>query len=300
MPTDGPGNGNAGRPGNRNDDALEDETGERVTHQRVTDEHEADVPERVAFLIRSPTRVRILDALAGDGPLDRLELRDRLDVVRTTLTRNLDPLLDYGWVVEGDDGYEVTLAGKAVYERFDALVETAAVASRLDPLCSRLPRDEFDLDVRHLSGATLAVASESDPYAPVNRHVEAVAGADRYRALLPAIGRRAMESAVERARDGAVHELVVGPDVADTLGSPAYRSLLETLLDTGRCRVRIADRTPPYFLGIFDGRVQIGVADERGVPQALVETGDEAVRSWAVDRYEAAEAAATPLDIEPE
>lgn len=142
MPTDGAGNGNAGRPGNRNDDALEDETGERVTHQRVTDGHEADVPERVAFLIRSATRVRILDALAGDGPRDRLELRDRLDVVRTTLTRNLDPLLD-----------------------------------------------------------------------------------------------------------------------------------------TGRCRVRIADRTPPYFLGIFDGRVRIGVADERGVPQALDEFRSHRPRS---------------------
>jgi predicted transcriptional regulator len=268
----------------------------------TTDEGPGVVADGVAFLARSGTRVRILRNLAAAGPLDRDALGDRLDVARTTLARNLAPLVDRGWVdVRNGTEYVLTAGGEAVLSAFDRFADTVSVAATFEPFLRAAPREAFDLDPRHLAGADLVVATESDPYAPITRHVEAIAATGSYRALLPAVGLSALETGTERIEAGATHEVVVAGEVAEAIRSnPAYADPLAEAsgpaADAG-VRLFVTDESVPFFLGLFDAVVQVGVADENGKPQAIVESRDDAVRSWAEETYAAYRADARPLDL---
>lgn len=266
----------------------------------TTRETPTDVPGGVAFLARSDTRVRILRELSAADRLDRDTLRARLDVARTTLARNLDPLAERGWVAATDTAtYVLTLAGETVLAEFERFAETVTVVDEFEPFLRAVPRGAFDLHPRHLAGADLVVATPSDPYAPITRHVEAIETAERYRGLLPAVGLSAMETGTERLADGATAELVVGPGVAETLRSEsAYADRLDEVPADAGMRLFVATEPVPFFLGVFDATVQIGVADENGKPQALVETGDETVRAWAEETLADYRADARPLSIE--
>lgn len=81
-----------------------------------------DVIEEIGFL-GSATRIRLLSALGASEPVEKDELRDRFDVSRTTLKRNLDDLCDRGWVCEeGSSEYRLTASGRMAEERLDELV----------------------------------------------------------------------------------------------------------------------------------------------------------------------------------
>jgi len=258
---------------------------------------ERDPVDAVAFLARSPNRVAVLDSLRRDGPLDRRALRGRFDVARTTLHRNLDALAERGWVRETDAGYTVTPVGAGVARRFATLRDTVDAAAHLQPVLQWLPADALDLDLRALADADVVTADPSDPYAPVDRHVEALERADSVRALLPAVGLKAMAAARERVRvDGSEHDLVVEPGVADTLrDDPSYAASADELVASERVSVRVHDGSIPYYLGLLDDSVQLGVSDGTGMPRALLETDGATIREWAADVHDEYRANADPL-----
>jgi predicted transcriptional regulator len=247
----------------------------------------SDPLDAVAFLARAPNRAAVLDALRRDGPLDRRALRDRFDAARTTLGRNLDALADRGWVRDDGDEYAVTPAGAAVADDFAALRDTAEAADRLQPVLARLSADAFPAALDAFADATVVTADGGDPYAPVNRHVVALRSAEQVRCLLPVVGLNALDATCERVRaSDAEHEAVVEPAVADVLRSdPAYAPGVEELAAFDRVAVHVCDDAIPFYLGVLDDLVQVGVSDGDGVPQALMETRDDAARAWAAETY---------------
>jgi len=68
------------------------------------------------------------------------------------------------------------------------------------------------------------------------------------------------------------------------------RHLTDAGLDTF-----VHDGPVPFFPGLYDDRVQVGVGDDEGSSRALVESRDEAVREWAEDTYAAYRTAAKRL-----
>lgn len=246
-----------------------------------------DPLDAVAFLARAPNRAALLDALRRDGPLDRRALRDRFDAARTTLGRNLDALEERGWVTTDDGGYAVTPAGAAVADDFAALRDTAEAAGRLQPALEWLTADAFPATLDAFADAAVVTADGGDPYAPVNRHVAALRSAERVRCLLPVVGLNALDAARERVRAGeSEHELVVDSTVADVLRSdPSYAPGVEELAASDRVAVHVCDDDVPFYLGVLDDLVQVGVSDDDGVPRALVETDDAAARAWAAETY---------------
>jgi hypothetical protein len=58
-------------------------------------------------------------------------------------------------------------------------------------------------------------------------------------------------------------------------------------IQTGRSAVFVARESLPFYLGLADGdRIQVGLADEDGLPRALLETDDDRIRAWAEGVYE--------------
>jgi hypothetical protein len=171
------------------------------------------------------------------------------------------------------------------------------VVERLRPFVRWFPDDELEFDLRALEDATVVAADSSDPYAPVNRHIEAMERADRFRCLLPAVGLPAMTVARDRVVDGGCRqELIYGREIAATVRSqPEYGRLIDEMLEAKSCELYVADRRVEFYLGLFEDGVQLGVENDDGVPRALVETDAEEVREWAERTYDRYRSRAEPF-----
>jgi predicted transcriptional regulator len=228
--------------------------------------------EEIAFLSGSRTRFHALRALREADGLTKGELRDRLEASRTTVSRNLEALRERGLVAKNGSGYTITRTGETIAAEFSELAGTVEVASRLEPLLRWLP-EEFDIDLRQLADAELILAEGTNPYAPVNRHVEALKRAKDVQLFIGVTGQQAWEIAQRRVvEEGAIHEYVVGSGVVETLRTdPDYTEPCEAMLGTDRFELSVYNGEVPYYLGLLDETIQVGVEDEEGMPRALVE-----------------------------
>lgn len=255
-----------------------------------------DGVDDIAFLAGSEPRVAVLSALFHEGKLEKDELVERVDAARVTVNRNLDRLSDRGLVTSSGRVWRLTPLGAFLAEDFLTAVETAGTAEGLAPVLSRLPPAAFDLDPRALSGARVTASTAAHPYAPVERHGETVMAADRARLLLPAVSPRLMDESSEQLQNGTLEmELVVSASVAATFRSKLADRLIE-LRSTGNFEVYETDETVPFYLGLVDGGVQIGVSDDDGIPRAIAESDADRVRSWGESTYESYRTAAEPWD----
>jgi predicted transcriptional regulator len=227
-------------------------------------------------------RIHALEAVRESGK-DKRELVESLDCSRSTVDRSIRELESRGLVAYSAGEYHPTTFGRLAlgeYRRFEERVETM---KRLKPALEWLPVEEFDLDFGCLTDAEVIVSTPSDPYAPANRHANVASQAEAFRALLPAVGLNQLEagraSAVE---DDQRQRIVVEPGVAEQLRKkPHYAEKIEEMLDTGLVEISVSEGAIPYFLGLYDEIIHVGVEDEDGIPRALIETDAEAVREWA-------------------
>lgn len=246
-----------------------------------------DPVRAVEALVRSRVRVRLLDAIRRNDRVEKRSLREQVDADRTTVQRNLDSLEEQGWIDRERESYRLTPCGEQIATELFGLLRTVRSGLRLQPALRWLSPAAVDLDLRDFTDADLVLAERSDPYAPVNRHVELIERAREFRGLLPAIGLQPLSTAcdyvVEHDRE---HEMVVTADVAETIRStPRYVRLVERMAETGNCEVFEYDGDIPYYLGLSGDVVQIGVEDDDGKPQALVESDDGDAREWARRTY---------------
>ncbi|PSP65825.1 winged helix-turn-helix domain-containing protein, partial [Halobacteriales archaeon QH_8_64_26] len=87
--------------------------------------------------------------------------------------------------------------------------------------------------------------------------------------------------------------------VVETLRSdPNYTEPCEAMLGTGRFELSVYDGEVPYYLGLLDETIQVGVKDEAGVPRALLETDAGSVGEWATDTYDRYRDRSTPFSME--
>lgn len=247
---------------------------------------EADPFEHVAFLSRSETRVRLLALLGDEGPMTRRDLRDELDTSQSTVVRSVQALDRRGWVENDDGAVRVTATGEVIVDAFTDLLDAVDDTTDLEAFLRWFPHREFDLDLTQLHGATVTKSSPGDPYAPARTQTELVRTASRFRGFLPSIdleGTRVVHGRITAGELDA--EVIVGPDVEETIRNGAYAPLFREKLETGRLSVLLADAELPFYLGLSgDGVVQIGVEND-GIPRALLETDGEPVLSWAEDVY---------------
>ncbi|WP_152421715.1 helix-turn-helix transcriptional regulator [Halogeometricum pallidum] len=261
----------------------------------MVSEFSTDALDDVRFVSQSSARVRLLLRLVEGGPMNRCELRDGVDASRTTVSRNLDALVDRGWIEENDALYRVTPGGELLAAGLESFLSTVETVDRLDPFFEWFPTDDVDLPSEWLADADVYPSTPSDPYAPIDRHVERLEVAAELRCLLPATGVRPMR-AIGRELDGFDHELVVSPSVGETIRSEQkYLDVMGELRQRGRIDFYVSDRPVPLYVGLFENDVQLGVGDGDGVPRALVETADERVRRWAEETYDSYRAGAEPL-----
>lgn len=255
--------------------------------------------DEIRFLSSSESRVRILDELHGEERVEKADLRERLDCTRTTIGRHLDALEDRGYIAydPATNEYDATARGTVVATELAAVVETMATADRLGPFLEGVPEGALDLELGHLADAEIVSADPHDPYAPVNHHVEAVREASRFRCLLPSTGLNQMREVTEGTTEGDECAVIFERDILESiLSDEGYEREMMKMDESERFEIAIYDGEIPYFLGIYDEMVHVGVEDDEGIPQALLESDADVVREWAEDTYASYREESTPFD----
>lgn len=249
-------------------------------------EGEADPLDRLSVLVRSRTRVEILERLASSGATTQRELRDCLDASRSTIVRALSALERQGWIERTPESYRITTSGEFVAEGLDELLETVRLTEELSAFLEWFPHGDVELDPASLRDAEVTTSTPSDPYAPARTQTEFVRAVGRFVGFLPAIDLEGTKIVRDRIANGELTaEIVIPDEVAETVRDEPYAPLFRDMFRTGRLSVLVVDRLP-FYLGLDgDDRVQIGVADEEGIPRALLETNAEPARSWAEAYY---------------
>lgn len=253
------------------------------TGSAVTD----DAIDEIAFLTRSPVRVRVLHALRRRGPVDKRELRGLVDGVRTTVTRNLNALVERGWIEDGPEGYAITDCGRMIVDDLIALTESASLAVELRPALRWLDIERLGLDLRHFERADITTADSTNPYAPVEEQVALLRRATTVRTALPTVNRQILEACRRTARaDGGDVEIVLGAAAVDRLRSTDRYA--ELFADVCRyCTVWEYEGTLPYYVGDAGDAVQLGTTDGDNLIRVLLRFDvDDDVRAWADDRFE--------------
>lgn len=227
-------------------------------------------------------RVDFLHALE-EHPKEKRELVNDLGVSRSTVDRGIRDLEVQNLVTRCDDGYTITAKGAVLRDQFTEFLTTSELTTHLEPVLKWIQPHDSDLPLDALLDATVIVASDNDPYAPVNRHVRALQTATDVQALLPAVGLTAMRVGRDQLLSSeARHEMVVETGVAETIRTePGYRHTLEEMKDSGQLSLYVSDESIPYYVGVLDERMQLGVEDDDGLPRALIETQEPAAVEWA-------------------
>lgn len=251
----------------------------------------------LAYLARSETRPAVLAELDAADGLERRGLRERVDASRSTVTRALDRMVEFGWVRE-DDGrvYRLTALGAFVADAYERVREDLETAAGLSAFLSRVPDEAFDLDPRLLAGARVTEATAAEPLAPIDRVTTIRAESTTVRELSTVVARESVEQVRERADEGeAAHEIVLSAEVVESLTNGSDYAEAFEATDAAGVDYHVHDGDIPFLLALLDDRVALGVVDDEDRPVVLVESTDDRVYEWAEATFEAYRDAADPL-----
>lgn len=252
----------------------------------------------VAFLARSPNRVRALEALS-ERPLTRSELMSEVDVSKSTASRVLADLLRRGWITESNGEHQTTVVGELVAADFSRLETTMAAAARLGPVAKWLPED-LGFDLRRLADAFVLDPDRYDPVAQIERWMEITRKADQVWLVTSTISRSLAELFRDEVADGMEYRGVLSTGVVEKCRERrAIRRPTLALLEAGSELYEFSGDMP-HVLGCFDELAVFVGLDDAGATRLAFESSDDEVRTWALqefDRYREAATELTPDDV---
>lgn len=241
--------------------------------------------EEASFLVRSPHRLRILEALEH-APQTRSELTEETDVSRVTIGRSLGAMADRKWLTRVDGRYQIQPLGELVLRATEGFLDTLDTQERLRDVVDLLPTDTLGFDIGRLRDAELFLADRHDSGAPVRRYLDLLADGSNLRVLKDTVDLSVARSISKRIAEGSLDVTVIYSAAAidATLEIPEARELMATDLVHGKSAARYDGRITHHF-AIVDETVLLFLLDERGI-RGLVETDDPIVHRWAQTIFE--------------
>jgi predicted transcriptional regulator len=252
--------------------------------------------DAVQFLASSGDRLRLLQSLF-DGASTPAELASEHALSRRSIQRHLAEFVERGWAESSGGTYQLTVTGALVMEAHTEYVEELAQLSEYAPFFRHLPDRERAPDPSWLTDATLTVATEEDPQAPVHEYVRRVTQleTDRVRMLAPVLSRLFHEAHATVARRG-VHTVLVMP--APMVHRAEDRNPLEFSV-IARLDVLSLYESPEAFefgLTLGDDVVLMAAYDGDNQMRALVESTAPPFHDWSAELFDRYQQQATLVD----
>lgn len=239
----------------------------------------------IEFLSRSTNRVTVLEVLSAQ-PQTRAELEDSTGVSKVTIGRIIEDFVERGWISRTGETYHTTPTGEAVASDFSQLQTTVGTAQKLRAIAPYL--EELTFDIRHLEDSRITVPDSANPMATFERPIKLLRDASRARFLSrmvsPVVLDVIHESVVENRQ---VIETVMTTDVLERIQSD--RELViqtQEIIGSDDVDAYLYDGRSDLEVAEIDTTVAILVTDADDVPQAFIETTDEAVREWFDKTFE--------------
>lgn len=254
--------------------------------------------ESVAFLARSPSRFRVLEAIRSE-PRTRNELKAMTDISRFTLSRILADLEARGWIVRAGNRYEPTGKGTIVVSEFETLLANLDVAEELNGALDWLQTDEFGFDLERLRDADVITPTHTDHTAPIRRAAELVRGADRFRGIATGVAYEMMDAIWETTVHGELTmEGILDASTFEAIKADRdLRGQFREIADIDRAELFRYDGDVTLVMMILcDDTVMMCGHDEDGPAPGTIKTTDVEVRSWAASYLDDVRADARPLD----
>lgn len=266
---------------------------------RESDAVSSEALEDIAYLARSDNRVRLLTVLASDSYSPQ-GLDDVTGIARTTIGRIVTEFEGRGWIERTSNGeYTATPMGQQVAAEFTPLVESFEAIRNLGNLVAWLQAAEPSLSLNHLSDATVIRSGQDDPMKIIDYYIERIQDTSEFYTLNQiAPAGKFMEVTRDRLDgDQLTATFVITGDLADyLLDQPKRRDRWRNCITSGAEVYRV-DTTVPCNLLILDETVFIAKTQaEQGEPYTMIESTNDAVRSWAYGIIETYLGDAEPLD----
>ncbi|RAW44639.1 transcriptional regulator [Halorubrum sp. 48-1-W] len=247
------------------------------------------------YLAGSPIRVAILRAL-DRNPRRPASLTDAVDATRTTVQRILSGFRERRWVVKRDGAYHVTPTGERVHDTYEALLSEIDRADRYGRFAADLERAGAGFPADGLETGELTAATDRDPLAALDRVVELIrdSGGSAVRSVSPIVTAQYNEAAATALDRGATMELVIDGEVLET-SIGAFGPATDRAITDDDAAVYVAPDPIGYGILRYDDLACVVAYDEHNNPRCVFESGNETVREWADERFEALAREATPL-----
>lgn len=256
-----------------------------------------DPLDEVEFVSRSRHRVHVLETLAS-SPHTRSDLHETIDIPQPTLSRVIRDFENRKWVRREGQEYYLTPLGQLLAEEFASLLKTVETIGELRTVIDWLPCEKFDFGLEHFADAEITLVERDDVIAPVRRAIEAFEAADRLRILAPGFVPEIIEARWKATVHGTqTSEAVLPADVIDSImANPETARWYEDVVRSDRATVYRYDGSVSYAIASIDDIAVFMRFSTPGTPQAMIETADEAVRSWVDETIDAYQDDAEPVD----
>lgn len=262
-----------------------------------------DVLEDIAYLSRSPYRIRILRALTN-GPYTRRELEEFTEATRTTLDRIVNELEERGWAERTMDGdYAATSVGNLLVAQFMPFIGSVTAIKQLDEAVTWLPSDELSIGMHHFSDASVRRPAQGDPMETIDDFTDLIQDTTEFRVLTDLAAPVPLAQAIrDRIVAGQLTaEFVIADEVIEYIRARPDRQKRWRAMIEGGARVFQHEAAIPCNTYIFDDTVFIKkggvepIEEGYGVP---IQSRNEAVLAWANDLIDQCRNTATRVDAE--
>lgn len=248
----------------------------------------------IQFLTGSPARFAVLSALA-ESAARPCELCDQVDATRTTIQRILAGCSDRQWVRKVGRQYRLTLTGRRVYERYDALVTETERAGEFGPLAEHLGPIGDDLPDVVLDAGTITVGSEQTPLAPVNRLTDWFSDAEgTVRTISPIVAAMFNDTAAELLDSGVQIESIIDYNVLEQSEREFDDALTRGITDES-IKFYVAESPLDFGLVVDDRGCCLGAYDDDNNLRVTLVVEDPVAREWALDQFDQCRQDATRL-----
>jgi len=222
-------------------------------------------------------RAPLLESLA-DGPRDQRDLRDALEVSRSTVYKSLKEVEEAGLVTECPAGYALTEFGRLAWQRHDDYRARLRRLRASRPLLDAIP-DRRQLPPSLFEEGRVAVPGRHAPERPLTRLEELSPTANRLRVASPAGMPRYFTDIHDRVTaDDQRVTMVLEPDGLARL-SADYDDF-EAAVETPELDLRVVEDELPFAITVFDAD-ELGLfAYDDGVLVGSVYADDEASLRW--------------------